>query len=123
MSDDDYKFTAEELANFNEKTKEILFNLTAREAKILRSRFGIILSEDFNPDDVGHQFEVTRKRIREIEEKALKKLKEVKPQLPRQNCSFCGKSVNDVKKIFASENNKAFICNECIRTFGKLLGD
>lgn len=75
MSDDNNQLTTEELTDLKESTKEILLNLTAREAKILRSRFEIEFSKDSNPENIGHQFEVTRKRIREIEEKALKKFR------------------------------------------------
>ncbi len=54
---------------------ELLDGLTAREAKVLRMRFGIDMSSDHTLDEVGKQFDVTRERIRQIEAKALRKLK------------------------------------------------
>jgi RNA polymerase primary sigma factor len=54
---------------------ELLDGLTAREAKVLRMRFGIDMSNDHTLDEVGKQFDVTRERIRQIEAKALRKLK------------------------------------------------
>lgn len=58
-----------------EATKKILSALTAREAKVLRARFGINFEDDHYLEEVGKQFNITRQRIREIEEKALKKLR------------------------------------------------
>ena len=55
--------------------KEILDSLTAREAKVLRMRFGIEMSTDHTLEEVGKQFDVTRERIRQIEAKAIRKLK------------------------------------------------
>jgi len=49
--------------------------LTPREAKVLRMRFGIEMSTDHTLEEVGKQFDVTRERIRQIEAKALRKLK------------------------------------------------
>jgi RNA polymerase primary sigma factor len=54
---------------------ELLDGLTPREAKVLRMRFGIDMSSDHTLDEVGKQFDVTRERIRQIEAKALRKLK------------------------------------------------
>jgi RNA polymerase primary sigma factor len=54
---------------------ELLDGLTAREAKVLRMRFGIDMSSDHTLDEVGKQFDVTRERIRQIEAKAIRKLK------------------------------------------------
>ena len=54
---------------------ELLDGLTAREAKVLRMRFGIDMSSDHTLEEVGKQFDVTRERIRQIEAKALRKLK------------------------------------------------
>ena len=56
-------------------TKEILDTLTAREAKVLRMRFGIEMNTDHTLEEVGKQFDVTRERIRQIEAKALRKLR------------------------------------------------
>jgi RNA polymerase primary sigma factor len=56
-------------------TTEILGTLTAREAKVLRMRFGIDMNTDHTLEEVGKQFDVTRERIRQIEAKALRKLR------------------------------------------------
>ena len=56
-------------------TTEILDTLTAREAKVLRMRFGIGMNTDHTLEEVGKQFDVTRERIRQIEAKALRKLR------------------------------------------------
>jgi RNA polymerase primary sigma factor len=59
----------------NEATHEILAGLTPREAKVLRMRFGIDMNTDHTLEEVGKQFDVTRERIRQIEAKALRKLR------------------------------------------------
>ncbi len=56
-------------------TQEVLDSLTAREAKVLRMRFGIEMNTDHTLEEVGKQFDVTRERIRQIEAKALRKLR------------------------------------------------
>ncbi|WP_045855605.1 RNA polymerase sigma factor RpoD [Teredinibacter purpureus] len=58
-----------------EATKSVLAGLTAREAKVLRMRFGIEMNTDHTLEEVGKQFDVTRERIRQIEAKALRKLR------------------------------------------------
>jgi len=58
-----------------EATREILAGLTPREAKVLRMRFGIGMNTDHTLEEVGKQFDVTRERIRQIEAKALRKLR------------------------------------------------
>ncbi|MDH5711339.1 MAG: RNA polymerase sigma factor RpoD [Gammaproteobacteria bacterium] len=58
-----------------ESTREILTTLTARESKVLRMRFGIDMNTDHTLEEVGKQFDVTRERIRQIEAKALRKLR------------------------------------------------
>ena len=58
-----------------EATREVLAGLTAREAKVLRMRFGIDMNTDHTLEEVGKQFDVTRERIRQIEAKALRKLR------------------------------------------------
>ena len=55
--------------------KDVLDSLTPREAKVLRMRFGIEMTTDHTLEDVGKQFDVTRERIRQIEAKALRKLR------------------------------------------------
>ncbi|MFA5984715.1 MAG: RNA polymerase sigma factor RpoD [Methylococcaceae bacterium] len=58
-----------------ESTQNVLAGLTAREAKVLRMRFGINMNTDHTLEEVGKQFDVTRERIRQIEAKALRKLR------------------------------------------------
>ncbi len=58
-----------------ESTRAVLAGLTAREAKVLRMRFGIDMNTDHTLEEVGKQFDVTRERIRQIEAKALRKLR------------------------------------------------
>ncbi|MFT7223125.1 MAG: RNA polymerase primary sigma factor [Cellvibrionaceae bacterium] len=58
-----------------ESTREVLSGLTSREAKVLRMRFGIDMNTDHTLEEVGKQFDVTRERIRQIEAKALRKLR------------------------------------------------
>ncbi|MBG6082575.1 RNA polymerase sigma factor RpoD [Rubrivivax gelatinosus] len=62
-------------AGLREVVKDILDSLTPREAKVLRMRFGIEMSTDHTLEEVGKQFDVTRERIRQIEAKAIRKLK------------------------------------------------
>jgi len=61
--------------SLSDVTKEILDSLTQREAKVLRMRFGIEMNTDHTLEEVGKQFDVTRERIRQIEAKALRKLR------------------------------------------------
>jgi RNA polymerase primary sigma factor len=61
--------------SLRESTKDILSTLTPREAKVLRMRFGINMNTDHTLEEVGKQFDVTRERIRQIEAKALRKLR------------------------------------------------
>ena len=62
-------------AGLRDTTKELLASLTPREAKVLRMRFGIEMNTDHTLEEVGRQFDVTRERIRQIEAKALRKLR------------------------------------------------
>ena len=62
-------------SNLRAVVSELLDGLTAREAKVLRMRFGIDMSSDHTLEEVGKQFDVTRERIRQIEAKAMRKLK------------------------------------------------
>ncbi|MFZ6814139.1 RNA polymerase sigma factor RpoD [Undibacterium sp. Rencai35W] len=62
-------------ASVQEKLKEVLDSLSPREAKVLRMRFGLEMVSDYTLEEVGKQFEVTRERIRQIEAKAMKKLR------------------------------------------------
>jgi RNA polymerase primary sigma factor len=61
--------------NLQETVREVLAGLTPREAKVLRMRFGIDMNTDHTLEEVGKQFDVTRERIRQIEAKALRKLR------------------------------------------------
>ncbi|TEI18733.1 RNA polymerase sigma factor RpoD [Pseudomonas aeruginosa] len=65
--------------SLKESTREVLAGLTAREAKVLRMRFGIDMNTDHTLEEVGKQFDVTRERIRQIEAKALRKLRHPSP--------------------------------------------
>jgi RNA polymerase primary sigma factor len=62
-------------ASLRDATSEVLESLTPREAKVLRMRFGIEMNTDHTLEEVGKQFDVTRERIRQIEAKALRKLR------------------------------------------------
>jgi len=62
-------------SSLRDATGEVLDSLTAREAKVLRMRFGIEMNTDHTLEEVGKQFDVTRERIRQIEAKALRKLR------------------------------------------------
>ena len=81
--------TAEDAVNLSElKTKitKILAELTPREERVLRKRFGIGLDTDYTLEEIGQEFSVTKDRIRQIEAKALRKLKH--PLLARKLVGF-----------------------------------
>jgi len=63
------------IESLRESTQDVLAGLTAREAKVIRMRFGINMNTDHTLEEVGKQFDVTRERIRQIEAKALRKLR------------------------------------------------
>ncbi|WP_448585850.1 RNA polymerase sigma factor RpoD [Thermaurantiacus sp.] len=73
-------------ANLKETVTRVLASLTPREERVLRMRFGIGMNTDHTLEEVGHQFSVTRERIRQIEAKALRKLKH--PSRSRKMRSF-----------------------------------
>ena len=73
-------------SNLRETTTRVLASLTAREERVLRMRFGIGMNTDHTLEEVGLQFSVTRERIRQIEAKALRKLKH--PSRSKQLKSF-----------------------------------
>jgi RNA polymerase primary sigma factor len=62
-------------ANLRDGITQVLASLTPREERVLRMRFGLGMSTDHTLEEVGQQFNVTRERIRQIEAKALKKLR------------------------------------------------
>ena len=76
-------------SNLSEFTTKILASLTPREERVLRMRFGIGMNTDHTLEEVGLQFSVTRERIRQIEAKALRKLKH--PSRSKQLKSFLEK--------------------------------
>jgi len=63
------------IAGMREATRKILSCLTERESKVLRMRFGIDMTTDHTLEEIGKQFDVTRERIRQIEVKAIRKLR------------------------------------------------
>ncbi|MBT8126742.1 MAG: RNA polymerase sigma factor RpoD [Gammaproteobacteria bacterium] len=79
--------------SLRESTKDILTTLTARESKVLRMRFGIDMNTDHTLEEVGKQFDVTRERIRQIEAKALRKLRH--PSRAEHLRSFLGDDSNN----------------------------
>lgn len=79
-------------SNLREVTTRILSSLTPREERVLRMRFGIGMNTDHTLEEVGQQFHVTRERIRQIEAKALRKLKH--PSRSRKLRSFLGTASN-----------------------------
>ena len=81
---------AAENSNLRETTTRVLSSLTPREERVLRMRFGIGVNSDHTLEEVGQQFTVTRERIRQIEAKALRKLKH--PSRSKQLKSFLDKS-------------------------------
>ena len=62
-------------SNLKTATEKVLDSLTQREAKVVRMRFGMEMNTDHTLEEVGKQFDVTRERIRQIEAKALRKLR------------------------------------------------
>ena len=70
-----YIFNAAIQENLKETTTRVLASLTPREERVLRMRFGIGMNTDHTLEEVGKQFDVTRERIRQIEAKALRKLR------------------------------------------------
>lgn len=74
-SEDDSPIFAATIAGLQKAVNDVLNSLTPREAKVLRMRFGIEMNTDHTLEEVGKQFDVTRERIRQIEAKALRKLR------------------------------------------------
>ena len=78
-------------SNLSEATTKILSTLTPREERVLRMRFGAGMNTDHTLEEVGLQFSVTRERIRQIEAKALRKLKH--PSRSKQSKKFFRKLI------------------------------
>ena len=76
MSDDD----EENEKDLAKNMKELLASLTPREAKVLRERFGINLKDNQELEDIGDQFDISQEKIREVERKALTKLRHQRSQ-------------------------------------------
>lgn len=87
---------AASVEGLRESTRRILASLTPREAKVLRMRFGIDMNTDHTLEEVGKQFDVTRERIRQIEAKALRKLRQ--PSRAEQLKSFLEQEEEKIKE-------------------------
>lgn len=106
--------------------KELLSGLTPREIEVLKKRFGVELEDHPDIKEIGNQFDLTRTRIKEIENRALKKLSEsdnrkqssLKQEF--EKCSFCGLALSD-SVIHLKGKSGANICAGCLETCGKLL--
>lgn len=117
MSDDEEPNT-----DLSDEVRLILSKLTAREAKILKDKFGISMESDVSLKEIGKQFDITRERIREIENRALSKIRDRKKTVKRK-CSFCGKDESQVEKLIVSDVTRAHICSDCINICNDLLDD
>ena len=118
--------------NDNDKEKKLktirklLSGLTPQEVEVLRKRFGVELEDHPEIKEIGNQFDLTRNRIKEIENKALKKLSESdtrnqsSPKRESEKCSFCGIAlVGSVKHVKGKSG--ANICAGCLEACGKIL--
>ena len=99
IENDDEFSPSESIAqkDLKEKVRKILKTLTPREEKVLKMRFGIDVASEHTLEEVGKDFSVTRERIRQIEVKALKKLKH--PSRSKKLLSFFEKDVQDIQDI------------------------
>jgi RNA polymerase primary sigma factor len=79
--------------NLADQTRKVLATLTPREERVLRMRFGIGMNTDHTLEEVGQQFSVTRERIRQIEAKALRKLRH--PSRSRRLRSFIDRKLDN----------------------------
>ena len=100
-------------SNLRETTTRVLASLTPREERILRIRFGIGMNTDHTLEEVGQQFSVTRERIRQIEAKALRKLK--RPSRSRvfrtsSTIDVPGRSTTDTNTMIIGMFNEENIC-------------
>ena len=122
MSDDD----EENEKDLTKNIKELLASLTPREAKVLRERFGVELKDNAEFEDIGNQFDITRERIREIERKALAKLRnqhgqKISSTTPKR-CSFCESTLEQSDK-YVEGKSSVFICRNCLDLCSKILDE
>ena len=122
MSDDD----DENEKDLAKNIKEVLASLTPREAKVLRERFGVELKDNPDLEEIGKQFDITRERIREIERKALAKLRNKRGQnkssTTPKRCSFCESTLEQTDKYVESKTG-VFICRNCLDLCSKMLDE
>lgn len=91
-------------SDLKEKVREVLKSLTPREEKVLKMRFGIDVASEHTLEEVGKDFSVTRERIRQIEVKALKKLKH--PSRSKKLQSFFEKEFNTIHEEDIEDDNE-----------------
>lgn len=102
--------------NLKRVTKDILDTLTQREAKVMRMRFGIEMTTDYTLEEVGKRFDVTRERIRQIEAKALRKLRH--PSRSEKLESFLSEKTREairLKKLndqLTAKDNESMVCSQ-----------
>ena len=96
------------MESLRETTHSVLAQLTPREAKVLRMRFGIDMNTDHTLEEVGKQFDVTRERIRQIEAKALRKLRH--PSRSRATAQLPHRRLNPVGEIKRPPSRRPFFC-------------
>ena len=122
MSDDD----EENEKDLTKNIKELLASLTSREAKVLRERFGIDLKDDPDLKDVGNLYNITQERIREIEIKALAKLRDQRGQntssTTPKRCSFCESTLEQTDK-YVDGKTGVFICRNCLDLCSEMLDE
>ena len=99
--------------NLSETVRDVLAGLTPREAKVLRMRFGIDMNTDHTLEEVGKQFDVTRERIRQIEAKALRKLRH--PSRARNSCAASSTSSEPRRSgcMTKARHVRAFFLRRC----------
>ena len=122
MSDDD----EENEKDLAKNMKELLASLTSREAKVLRERFGINLKDNQELEDIGNQFDISQEKIREVERKALTKLRHQRSQnssaTTPKRCSFCETPLKKTDKYIEGKTG-VFICRECLKLCNKILDE
>ncbi len=91
--------------DLKEKIREILKTLTPREEKVLKMRFGIDVASEHTLEEVGKDFSVTRERIRQIEVKALKKLRH--PSRSKKLSSFFDREIQNLEDLDADVDDSS----------------